>query len=401
MFCCKTRENVKMRFAHIADCHLGSWRQPELQKLNLESFKKAIESCIEENVNFILFSGDLFDSAYPPIEILKETFSEFRKLKESGIKSYIIAGSHDYSVSGKTFLDVLEKAGFCQICEFEENEDFILLKANNHGAVSIYGYPGKKSGLEVGDLRKIRLEESNNFKILMLHTTMESAKGTLPIDAVSIDGLPEADYYALGHLHLIHEYSKEDNKYLIYPGPIFPNNFSELGELRGGSFYIIDVNGYVKLTKKEIKLKTVLSIELEIDNALTATEKILGELEKQNIEDKIVLLRLKGKIKQGKTSDIKFQEIQEKAKEKKAYSFLKNTNQLKTEEPEIEIETSNIEKIEETIIQDFTEKDESKFGSFISPLINSFSLEKQEDEKRVIFENRLIAELNKILSLEL
>ena len=101
-----------MRFAHIADCHLGGWRQPELQALNLASFKKAIEISIQGNVNFILFTGDLFDSAYPPIEVLKETFSEFRKLKEAKIKCYIIAGSHDYSVSGKTFLDVLEKAGF-------------------------------------------------------------------------------------------------------------------------------------------------------------------------------------------------------------------------------------------------------------------------------------------------
>ena len=68
-----------VKFAHIADSHLGGWRQPELQKLNLESFRKAIEICIEEKIEFILFSGDLFDSAFPPIEILKEVFAEFRK----------------------------------------------------------------------------------------------------------------------------------------------------------------------------------------------------------------------------------------------------------------------------------------------------------------------------------
>ena len=32
-----------MKFAHIADSHLGGWRQPELQELNTLSFKKAIE----------------------------------------------------------------------------------------------------------------------------------------------------------------------------------------------------------------------------------------------------------------------------------------------------------------------------------------------------------------------
>ncbi len=388
-----------MRFAHIADCHLGSWRQPELQQLNLESFKKAMDICKEEKVDFITFSGDLFDSPYPPIEILKETFSEFRKIREAGIKCYMIAGSHDYSVSGKTFLDVLEKAGFCQLCEFKEQGDKIVLNSHNHGNISIYGYPGKKSGLEIGDLKKLCLEKSNKFRILMLHTTIESAKGNLPIESVSISELPEADYYALGHLHLVHEYKISDDRYLIYPGPVFPNNFQELEELGCGSFYIVDVNGYVKLTKRELKLKQVLTAEIIIENALTATDKIISTLKKYDLEDKIILLKLRGTIKQGKTSDINFQEIQEMAKKNKSCVLLKNTSQLKTEEPELEIEIDNIDKIEETIIEDFAEKNRSEFNKLINPLVNSFNLEKQEDEKRIIFENRLLSEINKILNL--
>ena len=74
-----------MKFAHISDCHLGSWRQPELRSLNLESFKKAVEACIQEKVNFVLIAGDLFDSAYPPIEILEETFEQLKKLNDRGI----------------------------------------------------------------------------------------------------------------------------------------------------------------------------------------------------------------------------------------------------------------------------------------------------------------------------
>ncbi|GAI75658.1 unnamed protein product, partial [marine sediment metagenome] len=141
--------------------------------------------------------------------------------------------------------------------------------------------------MEIEDLRKIKLEETSNFRILMLHTSIKSAIGNIPIDSINIEELPEADYYALGHLHLIHEYKKADDKYLVYPGPIFPNNFQELEDLSFGSFYIIDINGYVKLTKKELKLKEVLVLDIELENALTATEKILSELEKQNLEDKI------------------------------------------------------------------------------------------------------------------
>src|SRR3989344_699075 len=149
-----TYQQVKknmVKFAHITDCHLGGWRQQELQELNFLHFKKVIELSIQERVEFILFTGDLFDSAFPPIETLKETFSEFKKIKEAGIKSFVIAGSHDYSVSGKTFLDVLEKAGFCEIAKYEENKekDEILLLPLKYETVHDYGYPGKKSGLEV------------------------------------------------------------------------------------------------------------------------------------------------------------------------------------------------------------------------------------------------------------
>ena len=103
-----------VRFAHIADSHLGGWRQPELQKLNFLTFQKIIDIVIAEKLDFALMCGDLFDSAYPSIEILKETFAEFKRLNDANIPVYLIAGSHDYSASGKTFLDVLEKAGFCK-----------------------------------------------------------------------------------------------------------------------------------------------------------------------------------------------------------------------------------------------------------------------------------------------
>ena len=60
-----------VRFAHISDVHLGGWKQQPLQDLNFQSFQKAIGICIEKRLDFILISGDLFDSAYPGIEILK------------------------------------------------------------------------------------------------------------------------------------------------------------------------------------------------------------------------------------------------------------------------------------------------------------------------------------------
>ncbi len=399
-----------MKFAHLSDCHLGGWRQPELQELNLKAFQKAIEESVEEKVDFVLFTGDLFDTAFPSIEILKETFSEFKKLKDAGIKSFLIAGSHDYSVSGKTFLEVLEKAGFCEIAPYEEIFDEeknlieVILKPIKFQSIVLYGYPGKKSGLEVPDLRKVKILESyeDHFRILMLHTTLSDVVGNLPIESISLEELPKADYYALGHIHIDYE-KKFNEKPVIYSGPTFPNNFKEFEDLRWGCYYLVEVAGFTQVTKKELKLKEIESVEIEIENSLTGTEKILSELSQRELKDKIILLKLRGKIKTGKLSDIKFSEIEKYLKEREVYSFLKNTSKLELEEKEIspEITEGNMEKVEETLIKSYEATNPSDFNEKIPQLIEAFSLEKQEGEKSTIFESRLFSELGKILGVEI
>jgi len=386
-----------MKFAHMGDCHLGGWRFPELQELNFQSFSKALDISIKEEVDMVLITGDLFDSAYPPIDILKRTFAEFRKLKEAKIPCFLIAGSHDYSVSGKTFLEVLEHAGFCKNTFLaEEREDSIYLEPVIFKEYALYGYPGMKAGLEVPGLKKIALQDAPGFfKILMLHTTLTEAIGSLPIDSISIDELPKADYYALGHLHV--DFTKPT---LAYSGPVYPNNFEELEELKYGQFYLVEYNPGARSiikTKIPIKIKDVIIFNVELDNSLTATEKIMSELDKNDLEEKIVLLRLSGEFNSGKISDVRFQEIENFAKEKKVYCLIRNTSKLKVEESKIFLEVKDMHEVEDNIIKEHFNTN-TKFGDKISSLLRALSIEKQEDEKNQIFEDRLIGELKAILN---
>jgi DNA repair protein SbcD/Mre11 len=394
-----------MRFAHLADCHLGGWRHEELQSLNFQSFQKIVDICITEKVDFILISGDLFDSAYPPVEILKETFAEFRKINDVNIPVFIIAGSHDFSASGKTFLDVLEKAGFVKNVEdFEVEEDGVIkLKPTMHGDIALFGYSGKKSGMEMEDLKKIKFDSVYPFTIFLLHTTIKDVVGSIPMESLDKSVLPLADYYALGHIHQVFE-KQEGNSFYSYPGPSFPNNFQELADLKTGSFNLVTIeNAKTNIQNIKIPVKETVYIEIALDNGLTATEKVISELDRHNMNGKIILLKLKGVLQQGKTGDINFDEIEEFVKKKEAYSFLRNISALKTRETELELDAEGLDNmgdIEEQIKEQYTEQNPSEFNKNLSQLMNGLSLEKNEDEKSVIFETRLIDELKKILNLQ-
>lgn len=390
-----------VKFAHLADCHLGSWRQEELQKLNFQSFQKILDRCIQEQVEFILISGDLFDSAYPPIEILKDSFAEFKKLKDANIPVYLIAGSHDFSASGKTFLDVLEKAGFCKnVGKFETQEEGrIKLIPHMHKEIAIYGYPGKKSGMEIEDLKNVYIDQIHPFTILMLHTTIKEVIGSQPMESVDKQKLPLANYYALGHIHQRFEDHIANSRY-VYPGPTFPNNFQELSDLQYGSFQIVEVDGIdIKTQDIPIRLKEVVTIELEITNGITATQEIKSHIDKLALHDKIVLLKLKGTLTGGKTGDICFNEIEDLMKKKEAYAFLRNISSIKPYEP---ITTSSAEDYQERERRDsdeFLKKNPHNFNNYLYPLMEALKLEKHEDEKTVIYEERLVSELKTILKI--
>lgn len=379
-----------MKFIHTGDCHLGGWRQPELMELNLRSFRYLVDTAIKDKIDFVLIAGDLFDTAYPPIEVIKEVFNEFRRLKESNIPVFFIAGSHDYSASGKSFLEVLEKSGFAKNAfQPEEKNNFIYLFPIIFKNVAIYGYPGKKTALEVEEIARIKLHDAPGlFKILMLHTALRDAVGTLPIPAVDQDKLPKVDYTALAHLHV--DYNKNAR---VYSGPLFPNNTMELEELKGGSFYIVDTSG--KMERREIKLKDLEIVDMQISNALDATENILSELKKRVLKDKIVVLRLHGIVDRGKITDIRFSELEWFIRKQGAYSVLKNTSKLYGQESDINLDLSS-DKLEEQIIQTFLEENPSSFNELVSPLLSALHLEKKEDEPSQKFESRLMEELTRV-----
>jgi len=271
-----------------------------------------------------------------------------------------------------------------------------------HKEIAIYGYPGRKSGMEIEDLSKVYFDSVHPFTIFMIHTTIKDVIGTIPMDSVEKQKLPLANYYAMGHIHQPFE-TQEANSHYVYPGPTFPNNFQELSDLKCGSFQLVEMDGAnIKHQSVKVSLKEVASIEITIDNGLTATQQIISELDKANLRDKIMLLKLRGTLTQGKTGDIKFNEIEEFIKKKGAFVSLRNISSIKIQETEFEMEalqTDNVESIERKILGEYSRKNPADFNKYLPQLMTALSLEKNEDEKSIIYEDRLLSELKNILEI--
>jgi len=401
-----------MKFAHMADCHIGSWRDPKLRDAALNAFSKAVDICIEKEVDFILISGDLFNTSLPAIDQLKKTVLRLKQLKDKNIAVYIVPGSHDFSPSGKTILDVLENAGLLvNVVKGSVEDGKLKLKftVDIKTGAKITGMLGKKGALErkfYFDLIKDNLEKEKGYKIFMFHSALTEFKPE-ELDKMQshpLSLLPKNfDYYAGGHVHYVFEKKEEGFGQIVYPGPLFPNSFRELEKLERGGFYIVEDN---KLEFMPLQIYNVCKMEIDCNHKSPEEidAEVLQEIKNKEFNNTIVTIRLTGTLKSGKPSDIDFKEIFTILYNKSAYFVMKSTSKLTTKEfEEIKIEQGSVKDVEEKLIKEHLGQilvkgiDAKKEEKLTKELIKVLSKEREEGERVVDFEARIKEEVEGVL----
>lgn len=94
-----------IRFLHTADFHLGSpLRAVEsasdqlaerLQRATLEALRQVVQVAIDEDVDFVVVAGDLYDQEARSVYANEFLVDQFTRLDESCIPCYVIHGNHD------------------------------------------------------------------------------------------------------------------------------------------------------------------------------------------------------------------------------------------------------------------------------------------------------------------
>ena len=86
-----------VKIMHFSDTHLGAreYSMEEREEDIYESFREAIDIAIEERVDLVVHSGDLFDSWSPSNRALTEFRNALLKLGSRNIQFYTVLGDHD------------------------------------------------------------------------------------------------------------------------------------------------------------------------------------------------------------------------------------------------------------------------------------------------------------------
>lgn len=412
------------KFAHITDCHLGSWRNPKLRDLNLQAFERSILISIKEQVDFILITGDFFDVNIPQLAPVKKAVEILKRARDSGIPIYMIYGSHDFNTANISMIDILHSAElFIKPTEFQFNSDSVMLKffVDMKTGAKITGISGRKVGLDkeiYEKLDKKKLESEDGFKIFLLHRGIQEI---LPLNMQFRDTLPISlipkgfDYYGGGHIHKRVE-KKIDNSVIIYPGPLFGSTFQDLeetakGEKRG--FYIISFEKkifeckFIEIKVAEILYKEIFSLKWSSEKLKDEITKIISELE---VKNKIVLIKVKGKLI-GKRSNIDFGKFGLDISKRGAILSFININNLSTDETRsIVVQSNNKFDIEREIFHEsiknfqtestlsikvknqINSKLTGKPGENISiSLLDTLRNEKLENENTSTYDDRIIS----------
>lgn len=400
----------RIKFAHMSDCHLGAWNaHPDLRELPPKAFAAAIGECIQEAVDFIIIAGDLFDTSFPPVDILQRCAAALRKAKEAGIRVYYVAGSHDYSPTGKSMLGVLEEAGLmANVAKGDENNGSLLLQPTvDATGAKLYGIFGRRGSLDVRQFEAIdkSIEQADGFKIFVMHCAVLEYKPPHfeTMLAVPLGALPRNfNYYASGHVHV--NFFDAQHK-LAFPGPLFPAGMDELESYDSG-FYIAEYNGNaLNVRRKHVKLYDVVAIKISADgkSAEQVERELMKAVECMDASGKIVIVKIKGTLESGKPSDINYRLATEKTLAGGAFCVKYSKNVLAKDAVYAIDAGLTAEQIEKKIIGEHAEKlrlDGIDAVTALPQLMTALAEEKKEGETNAAYEARIKVSAKRILELD-
>jgi len=286
------------KILHLSDTHLGNRQYGSDTRRDdfTRAFDSAIDIALEENVDAVIHTGDLFHRRTPSLPIVTDCIEILRKLADEDIPFYGIVGNHDRKMD-QQWLDLIHETGTA------ERLDQTPTMVNDD--VALYGIDAvTKPAWHAADFT---LEEPPNpdvFRLLGLHQLFEPLLPGLYADHDLTEVLErvniDLDALALGDYHKT-ESRLVDGVPAWYAGSTERCSTDEI-EPRTVSLLEIE-DGDLERREIELDTRDFESIRIEFDEG-DSHGFARDELNRHQLNDKVAIVKLTGERTPVTSSDV-------------------------------------------------------------------------------------------------
>ena len=223
-----------LKILQIGDVHLDSGldylneEKREARNKQIEhTFIRIIDLALEERINILLVTGDLFENNRPSKRAIDLVNKQFQRLLQAQIKIVILPGNQDCWGEKSVYRKIKQETGIYLFTQ--PTWEYLII---SEFSINFYGYASVE-GQDYSErvLPKLSKVKKTGLQIGLFHGSLEGSSQQIDnyypfsLEELENSGL---DYWALGHYHrcLI----KEEGVKAGYGGSPEGLSFQELGE---------------------------------------------------------------------------------------------------------------------------------------------------------------------------
>ncbi|HHD57358.1 MAG TPA: DNA repair exonuclease, partial [Desulfobulbaceae bacterium] len=219
-------------FLHAADIHLDSplrnlaTREGApvelIRNATRRAFENLVQLAVDEKVDFLLLAGDLYDGAWRDFNTGLFFIEKMRRLKEAGIRVFLISGNHDAASRITRALRLPDN-----VVHFSSRRArTIELEDLN---VAIHGQSYAKRAVTADLAKDYPPPVQGMVNIGLLHTALAGRDGHEPYAPCTPGELADKgyDYWALGHVHQREIVDKDP--WIVFAGNLQGRHIRETG----------------------------------------------------------------------------------------------------------------------------------------------------------------------------
>lgn len=241
---------TSFRFFHAADIHLDSPLRglagqegkavARVRTATREALDTLVGLAIEEEVNFLIIAGDLYDGDWRDYKTGLFFASQMGRLNKKGIPVYLLHGNHDAESQITRRLELPDNV---HVFGTRKPETFALDELE----VALHGQSFRQRDITDNLVPDYPAPVSGTFNIGVLHTGLGGMGGHENYAPCAIEDLTNKgyDYWALGHVHQARVL--REKPHVVFPGNLQGRHARETGA-KGASLVTVEDGDIVELT---------------------------------------------------------------------------------------------------------------------------------------------------------